>query len=144
MPAAPAPPDPLSRLVTTLESSLPMYLADSGLQTYPGDPEIRGAVADFVADARGILARAVPILDARETPLPRPAYPLSYTALHDLDLAHLLPRLSLDLRRRAEACAAIAAGSDATAAELGGEAEAIVRRHAATLERLAGRSAAPA
>jgi hypothetical protein len=39
-----APSDPLARLVATLESSPAMYLADSGLASYPGASEIRAAI----------------------------------------------------------------------------------------------------
>lgn len=144
MPAVPATNDALSRVVTTLESSLPMYLADSGLQTYPGADEIRAALARLVEEQRGIVGRAGAILDEREAVVPRPAYPMSFTALHDTDLRHLLPRIIMGLRRQADACASIAASAeriDAAAAELGTEAAVSTRRHLEGLERLVARPA---
>lgn len=138
--------DHLSELVMTLESSLPMYLVDSGVQTYPGADDIREAVARLVDEQRDIVARSAVLLEEREVPLPRHAYPLSFTALHDIDLRHLLPRLVADLRRQAEGCAAIAAAAarrDAAASSLADEAAASARRHGESLARLDRRATAP-
>ncbi|HBB74866.1 MAG TPA: hypothetical protein DC048_10515 [Planctomycetaceae bacterium] len=138
--------DHLSQLVMTLESSLPMYLVDSGVQTYPGGEDIRDAVSRLVDEQRAIVARSAAILEEREVAPPRHAYPLSFTALHDVDLGHLLPRLIADLRRQAEGCAAIAAAAskrDAAASSLAEEAAASARRHGESLERLARRMPAP-
>lgn len=147
MPAASTASDALFRLVSALESSLATYLVDSGLQTYPGAASIRDAVADLVAEQRGVVARAVTILEDREVALPRPCYPMSFTALHDVDLRYLLPRVVADQRGRADACAAIETGAergDAAAMELATEAAALTRRHLELLERLAHEQAAPA
>jgi hypothetical protein len=140
MPPASVTPDALYRLVATLDSSLATYLVDSGIQTYPGAAAIRDAVADLVAEQRGVVARAVTILEDRQVALPRPYYPMSFTALHDVDLRSLLPRLMADQRGRAAACSAIETGSgrdDAAAVELATEAAALTRRHLDHLERLA-------
>jgi hypothetical protein len=147
MPAASTSSDALVRLVSTLDSSLATYLVDSGLQTYPGAASIRDAVGDLVAEQRGVVGRAVTILDEREVALPRPFYPMSYTALHDVDLRHLLARVVADQRGRADACAAVETGpdrGDAAAVELATEAAALTRRHLERLEGLIREPAAPA
>lgn len=146
MPIATASSAALVRLVNTLESSLPMYLAASGIQTYPGAEEIRASVMRLVAEQKRIAGEALTVLDEREVAPPRPFYPLSYTALHDLELQHLLPRLVSDLRRQAEACDGIAAaaeGTDAAAATLAAEAATVTRHHLDLLDRLARPSVVP-
>ena len=62
--------DHLSQLVMTLESSLPMYLVDSGVQTYPGGDDIRDAVSRLVDEQRAIVARSAAILEEREVAPP--------------------------------------------------------------------------
>lgn len=149
MPSSPAAAESsaaLVRLVTTLESSLPMYLAASGIQTYPGADALRTALVRLVEEQKHIVGQAATVLDEREIASPRPFYPLAYTALHDIELRHLLPRLIAELRRQAEACDAIAgeaAGSDASAATLARDAAAVTRRHLRLLDELA-RGSAPA
>lgn len=137
----PAPSDPLVRLLGVIQSGLSLYLADSGIGTYPGADEARDALAELASDQRRIVARAGEVLVDREQVPPRPHYPLAFTAVHDLDLAALLARVLGDLRRQAPALEAIAAaaGDDAAAATLAREAEAASRRHAATLEQIAVR-----
>jgi hypothetical protein len=143
MPASPATAESsaaLVRLVTALESSLPMYLATSGIQTYPGADAVRAALIRLVEEQKHIVGQAATVLDEREIAAPRPFYPLAYTALHDIQLRHLLPRLVAELRRQAEACDAIAveaAGSDASATTLARDAAAVTRRHLGLLEELA-------
>jgi hypothetical protein len=130
--------DLLARLVATLESSLVMYLADCGIGSYPGPAAIREALADLVRDQRGVMGRASELLEEREIPAPRAAYPLSFTGLHDIDLRHLVPRITADLARQADACDAIAraaAGTDAAAATLAAAAAATTRQHAERLGR---------
>lgn len=133
--------DPLSRLVATLESSLTMYLSASGIWSYPGPEELRVALADLVGDHRSLIERAGTVLQEREVPLPRPTYPLSFTALHDLDLTAMLPRLVESLRHQLAEFAAVkaAAGDDATAVELAAEATASTQRHLEGLGQLAAR-----
>jgi len=131
-------PDLLARLVATLESSLVMYLADSGIGSYPGSAAVRQALADLVRDQRGVVGRATELLEDREIPPPRAAYPLSFTGLHDVDLRHLLPRITADLARQADACDTIARaaiGTDAAAATLAAAAAATTRQHAEQLSR---------
>lgn len=133
--------DPLSRLVTALESSLTMYLSASGISTYPGPEELREALADLTSEHRSLIERAGTILQEREVPPPRPTYPLSFTALHDLDLTAMLPRLVDSLRRQLPEFAAVAAaaGDDATAADLAAEATSSTQRHLDLLDQLAAR-----
>ena len=132
--------DPLSRLVAVLESSLAMYLSDSGISSYPGPEELRQALADLAGDFRGVIERAGAILQDREVPPPRTAYPLSFTACHDLDLTAMLPRVVESLRRQVPEFTAIAAAADdAAAADLAGEARAATERHVARLEQLAAK-----
>jgi len=129
--------DPLARLVATLESSPAMYLADSGLASYPGAAEIREAVEALVVEQKDVLGRAAAIIEDREQPLPQGAYPIAFTAWHDIDLRHLAPRVIESLKRQAGEFASLAgAAGDATATELAGRAQEIARRHAEKLEGL--------
>ncbi|MFM9025650.1 MAG: hypothetical protein ACKON7_09980 [Planctomycetaceae bacterium] len=127
--------DHLSRLVAVLESSAAMYLADSGLATYPGPDEVRRGLADLAADHKRVLSRAAQVLDEREVAAPRTRYPLSYSAWHDVDLGWMLPRVVDGLRTQLGELDCIAAApDDAAARDLAAEAAAATRRH---LERLA-------
>jgi hypothetical protein len=134
MPAA----DPLCRLVATLQPSLLMYLADSGIWSYPGDEPIKLAIADAVDGTKGILDRAGALLQEREVALPKAAFPLSFTALHDLDLRALLPRLIAGLKQQLagiDAIAAVASG-DAAAADIAADARRSTQQHVDALEQL--------
>ena len=132
--------DPLARLVTTLESSAVMYLADSGLPSYPGPADVRRGLADLAADHRSVLARAAEILAEREVTLPRTAYPLAFTGWHDVDLGWLLPRVVDGLRRQIGEFDALAATpDDAATRDLAAEAATVTRRHADRLSELATR-----
>jgi hypothetical protein len=134
------PADPLARLVTTLESSAAMYLADSRLETYPGPEDVRRGLADLAADHRRVVARAGEILAEREVAMPRTAYPLAFTGWHDVDLGWLLPRVVESLRKQLGTLDALAATpDDATARELAADAAAATRRHADRLADLATR-----
>jgi len=133
---------PICRLIGGIQPSLLMYLADSGIWSYPGDESIKLALADAVDDLRGILDRAGSILREREaTPPVRPAYPLSFTGLHDVDLRSLLPRVIRDLRRHLGELDDLVgpAGTDAAAAELVTDARQSTRQHLDVLEQLAAR-----
>ena len=132
--------DQLARLVATLESSAAMYLADSGLATYPGPDEARRCLADLAADHKRVLARAAEILDEREVAASRTRYPLAFSAWHDVDLGWMLPRLVDGLRRQLGELDCIAAApDDAAARDLAAEAAAATRRHADRLADLATR-----
>jgi hypothetical protein len=135
---------PLRRLVATLDSSLAMYIADSGIWSYPGPEEIKLALADLVGDHRSLLDRAGTVLAEREVAAPRTAYPLSFTALHDLDLKNLLPRVIQGLDAQAAACESVAAvaGDDTTAVELAREVVQTNRRHGDQLRQLLAKSRA--
>ena len=128
--------DPLRRLVAALESSLAMYVADSGIWSYPGPEEIKLALADLVGDHSSLLERAGTVLADREVAAPRTAYPLSFTAGHDLDLRYLLPRIIAGLDAQARVCDQVAAG------ELARETVATNRRHADQLRQLVAKSRA--
>ncbi|MGB8852142.1 MAG: hypothetical protein WCC69_01075 [Pirellulales bacterium] len=127
--------DPLARLVSTLESSPAMYLADSGLASYPGAPEIRAAIEALVAEQEDVLSRAANLIADREQPLPQGPFPIAFTAWHDVDLRHLAARVIESLKRQATDFAVPAgAGGDAAASDLFGRAQDIARRHAEKLE----------
>lgn len=146
MPAA----DQLVHLVEVLQPSLAMYLADSGIWSYPGPEEIRRGVADLVAEQRAVLDRAALILEEREVPLPKNAYPISFSGWHDVDLRHVLPRIVAGLERQQPELERIAATpGDASAAGLAAEAAKISRQHVAALRQIevklrAGLSGKPA
>jgi peptidoglycan/xylan/chitin deacetylase (PgdA/CDA1 family) len=129
---------PLRRLVAALESTLPMYVSDSGIWSYPGPEATKLALADLVSDHKSLLDRARTVLAEREVAAPRTAYPLSFTALHDVDLTNLLPRVIDGLKSQIATLetVAAAAGDDATATELAREAVDTNRRHADRLEQL--------
>jgi hypothetical protein len=134
--------DPLCRLVSIIQPSMLMYLADSGIWSYPGAEPLKLALADAVDDFRSVVDRATSILQEREVAIPpRVAYPLSFTALHDLDLGTLLPRLIDGQRRQfAELDALTApAGTDAAAADLVASAKQSTRQHLDALEQLAAK-----
>jgi hypothetical protein len=136
--------DPLRRLVAALDSSLAMYVSDSGIWSYPGPEEVKLALADLVGDHKSLLDRAGTVLADREVAAPRTAYPLAFTAWHDLDLVYLLPRVIEGLEAQNRICEAVtaAAGDDATAAELAREAMETNRRHADRLSELVAKSRA--
>jgi len=134
--------DPLRSLVAAIQPSLVMYLADSGIWSYPGQEPIKLALADAVDDLRSLVKRATAILDAREVALPpKAAYPLSFTALHDVDLASLLPRVIAGLKDQLATLEPVAgaAGTDAAAADLVGDARQSIRQHLDAFEQLAAR-----
>jgi hypothetical protein len=118
-----------------------MYISDSGIWSYPGAEDIKLALADLVGDQRNIIDRAGAILAGREVAAPRPAYPLSFTAGHDLDLRYLLSLVIEGLRSQLPQLEAIAgsAGDDVSAAELAREAAETNRHHIDALEQLAVR-----
>lgn len=131
---------PLCRLVAAIQPSMLMYLADSGIWSYPGDESIKLALADAVDDLRNVVSRAGTVLQEREVVMPqRTAYPLSFTGLHDLDLRALLPRVIDGLKRQFAELDALTgpAGADAAAADLVADARQSTRQHIDALEQLA-------
>ncbi|MGI9178559.1 MAG: hypothetical protein ACR2IT_11975 [Pirellulales bacterium] len=133
------PPNSICRLVAGIQPSLLMYLADSGIWSYPGDESIKLAFADAVDDLKGIVDRAGVILREREVAVPvRTAYPLLFTGLHDVDLRFLLPRVIGDFKRQLGDLDGLAgsAGSDAAAADLMAAAKQSTRQHLDVLEQL--------
>lgn len=135
------PTDALSHLVAILETSPVMYVADSGIWSYPGDEDLKLALADIVGDQRNVAERAATVLAEREVAPPQTGYPLSYTAWHDLDLVYLLPRLIEGMRRQVAAIDTLVATrpDDAAAMELATEAKATTLGHIDVLEQQASR-----
>jgi hypothetical protein len=136
------PPHPLSRIVAAIQPSMLMYLADSGIWSYPGDESIKLAFADAVDVLRDVVGRAGSILQEREVAVPqRVAYPLSFTGLHDVDLRSLLPRVIERLQRQLGEvdAAAEAVGTDAAAADLVADTRRAMRQHIDVLGQLAAK-----
>jgi len=136
---------PLVRLLSTLDSSLAMYVADTGIWSYPGDEEIKLAIADCVGDQRSVMERAGTILEESGVATPRHAYPIQFTATHDLDLKALVPRIIAGARRQVDALdAVIAAGGDPAAIDIVRDARNTTHRHADILAQLGSRPQAAA
>lgn len=134
--------NPLCQLVASIQPSILMYLADSGIWSYPGPESVKLALADAVDDLKNVAERATTILAEREVAVPqKAAYPLSFTALHDVDLANLLPRVIDGLRRQLSVLDALTgpAGTDAAAADLVTDAKQSTRQHLDALEQLAAK-----
>jgi len=131
--------DPLCRLLDVLQPSLAMYLADSGIWSYPGKESIKLALADLVGDHRSLVERAAVATENRGIAVPSPAYPISFTGCHDVDMRSLLPRVVAGLRGQAAAIDAILASTadDGVAAELAREAKATTLSHIDVLEQVA-------
>jgi hypothetical protein len=134
-----APADPLARLLDILQPSLAMYLSDSGIWTYPGDEEIKLALADLVGDHRSLVERAAVMLEERGLPIPPHAYPISFTSCHDVDIGSLVPRVIEGLRGQVSAIDSLqtAAACDPAAAGLAAEAKATSLRHVEVLRQVA-------
>jgi hypothetical protein len=135
------PADALATLVSVMKSSPATYIADSGIWSYPGDETLKLALSDVVSGQRGIVDRAAGILAEREVAAPQTAYPLSYTAWHDLDLVFLLPRVIDGMKRQVARLEQIvsSATTDQAAVDLGREAIAATRSHVDVLEQQAAR-----
>ena len=131
--------DPLCRLLDVLQPSLAMYLADSGIWSYPGKESIKLALADLVGDHRSVVERAAVATEDRGIAVPSPAYPISFTGCHDVDMRSLLPRVVAGLRGQVAAIDAIIASTadDGVAAELAREAKATTLSHIDALEQVA-------
>ena len=131
---------PLSRLVASIQPSLLMYLGDSGIWSYPGAESVKLALADAVDDLKNVVERATTILDEREAAVPqRAAYPLSFTALHDIDLSNLLPRVIESRQFAALDALTGPTDTDAAAADLVADAKQSTRQHLDVLEQLAAK-----
>lgn len=132
---------PLAELVRLLGSSLAMYVADAGIWSYPGDEEVKLAVADLVADQRNVHDRAAAVLDSRSVPVPGRDFPIRFTATHDVDLRFLLPRMLEELRRQVIALDGIieASAEDPETLELGREARGTTLGHCDVLSQIASK-----
>jgi len=130
--------DLLVSLLKLLNSSLAMYISDSGIWSYPGPEEIKLAMADLVGDQKNIIERTAIILEERDIPIPGHAYPLQFASLHDLELRSLLPRIVAGCRRQnSQIDAILAAGSpDPIAIELASEARKTTLGHLNILEQI--------
>ena len=135
--------DSLVSLVTMLNSSLAMYISDSGIWSYPGPEEIKLAMADLVGDQQNIIERAAIVLMDRDIPASGHAYPLQFASLHDLELRSLLPRIVAGLRRQnSHIDAILAAGnSDPIVCELANEARRMALGHIDILEQIVAKLA---
>jgi hypothetical protein len=131
--------DPLCRLLDVLQPSLVMYLADSGIWSYPGKESIKLAFADLVGDHRSLVERAALVIEDRGIAVPTVAYPIGFTGCHDVDMRSLLPRVVAGLRGQVTAIDAIIAstGDDGVAAELAQESKASTLSHIGALEQVA-------
>jgi len=131
--------DPLCRLLDVLQPSLAMYLADSGIWSYPGKESIKLALADLVGDHRSLVERAAVAIEDRGIAVPSVAYPIGFTGCHDVDMRSLLPRVVAGLRGQVSAIDAILASTadDGLAAELAGEAKATTLSHIDVLDQVA-------
>lgn len=131
---------PLVSLVELLGSSLHAYLAAARVWTFPGQEAIKLALVDLADDERSIRDRAALLLEERGDIVPRPAFPISFTGLHDVDLASLLPRLLEGLRRHVDACdRLIEAGCDAEVHDLVRAAREAALQHGDVLESVGRR-----
>lgn len=130
--------DRLVQLLGVLQPSLAMYLSDSGIGTYPGPEEIRRGLAELVADQRNVMDRAALILEEREVAVPKVGYPISFSAWHDVDLRHVLPKVVAGLQEQWPALERLSAVSDdAAAAGLAAEVLKSTRRHVDLLGQIA-------
>ena len=131
--------DPLCRLLDVLQPSLVMYLADSGIWSYPGKEAIKLALADLVGDHRSLVERAAVAIEDRGIAVPSVAYPIGFTGCHDVDMRSLLPRVVAGLRGQVSAIDAIMASTadDGLAAELAREAKATTLSHIDVLDQVA-------
>lgn len=123
--------DPLSRLLGVLQPSLAMYLADSGIWSYPGKEAAKLALADLVGDHRSLIERAGVALEDRGVVPPPPVYPIAFTGCHDVDIQALVPRVLEGLRRQVRDLDSILESSpgDDVAMELAREAKASSTHH---------------
>jgi hypothetical protein len=138
-----ASPAPLATLLDILQPSLAMYLADSGIWSYPGAEEIKLALADLVADHRSLVERAGERLDARGGVPPATSYPIHFTGCHDVDIGALARRVVTGLRGQIgrlesliAATRADEAAADSEAHGLAGEARDSSAAHLAALEQV--------
>jgi len=116
-----------------------MYLADSGIWSYPGKESIKLALADLVGDHRSLVERAAGVIEDRGVAVPSVAYPIGFTGCHDVDMRSLLPRVVASLRGQVSAIDAIIASTadDGVAAELAQESKATTLSHIDVLEQVA-------
>ena len=132
------PAESLVRLLEVLQPSLAMYVADSGIWSYPGPEEIRLALADLVADHRNLIDRGAAILEEREVAVPRVAYPLSFTGWHDVDLQYALAWIVKGLTAQSPELERLAAvADDAAASGLAAEALLSTRQHLDVFQQIA-------
>jgi hypothetical protein len=131
--------DPLCSLLDVLQPSLAMYLADSGIWSYPGRESIKLALADLVGDHRSLVERAAVAIEDRGIAVPSVAYPIGFTGCHDIDMRSLLPRVVAGLRGQVSAIDTIIASAtdDGIAAELAREAKSTTLSHIDVLDQVA-------
>lgn len=130
--------DPLQRLIDLLGPTLPMYLSDAGLATFPGSDAVRLAIAALVDDQRGLVERIGTVLEERGGVAPRRGYPIRYSGMHDVDLGFMAPQIVAEIDQQSAACEALLRelppGSDA---DLVRDAMQSARFHADAIRQLA-------
>lgn len=131
----------LAEIIDTLGSSLHSYLVAAGVWTFHGDDVIKLALVDLVEDQRSIADRAGRLLEEHGETVPRPVYPIRYTATHDVDLVAMLPRVLNGLRRQiAQFDRLVDAGGPPGEIDLVREARETSLQHADQFEEIARRS----
>ena len=129
---------PLQQLLDLLGPTLPMYLADAGLGTFPGPEPVRLAIAALVDDQRSLVERTGAMLDDRGGTAPRRGYPIRFTGMHDVDLGFLLPQLVAGADAQAAAIESLLGGMGPGGdADLARDALQSARFHADALRQLA-------
>lgn len=135
----------LAELVETIGSSLHAYLAAARVWTFPGGETLKLALVDLADDERSISDRAARLLESRGHEVPRPAFPIAFTGLHDADLGALLPRVLDGLRRQVTTFdRLIDAGGDDASIDLVRQAREAALQHGDVLEEIARRRPAAA
>lgn len=130
----------LAELIDTLGSSLHSYFVAAGVWTFPGNEAVKLALVDLVEAQRSIADRAGRLLEEHGETVPRPVYPIRYTATHDVDLAAMLPRVLNGLRRQiAHFDRLVDAGGPPGEIDLVREARETSLQHADQLEEIAQR-----
>jgi hypothetical protein len=133
---------PLAELVRLLGSSLVMYVSDAGIWSYPGEEELKLALADLVGDQRNVHDRAAAVLDSRNVPVPGRDFPIRFTATHDVDLRFLLSRILEELKLQAKTLDRIIESSvdDPETLELAREARGTTLGHCDVLLQIASKA----
>jgi hypothetical protein len=129
--------DALSRLLTVLNRSLPMYLADAAPWTAPNSARATEVLANIVRDQRDLAARVGELIYDRRGEISLGPLP-DYTNLADLDIGFLVGRLVERQQGDVEAIGQVVRdlSADDEARALAEEALGAARAHLEMLEEL--------